>query len=104
VCPVDHRFALNSPALLSAPSKIADLGVQRLHVDRRRCCPVAARPENIGSPALELRFTRRDLIGVNVELLRQLRQRSIALDGGKRYFRLEGRCVIPTRSSAHGRS
>ena len=29
---------------------------------------------------------------------------SVALDGGKRHLRLEGRSVVPTRSSLHGRS
>jgi hypothetical protein len=48
---------------------------------------------DIGSPALELRFHECDLIGVDVELLRQLSQRSIALDGGKRPG-LEGRRVF----------
>ena len=42
----------------------------------------AARTEHIGCPFLELCFPRRDLIGVDVELLRQLGQCSIALDGG----------------------
>jgi hypothetical protein len=41
---------------------------------------------------------------VDVELLGKLRQRSIALDGGKRYLRLEDRCVIPACASAHGLS
>jgi hypothetical protein len=56
----------------------------------------------IGSSTLELGFPRRDLIGVDVELLRQLSQCSVALDGGKRHLRLEARCVVPARSSAHG--
>jgi hypothetical protein len=64
----------------------------------------APKPKNIGSPALKLRFPRCDLNGVDVELLRKLSQRSIALDGGKRHLRLEGRCVVPARSSAHGLS
>jgi hypothetical protein len=33
-----------------------------------------------------------------------LRQCPIALDGSKRHFRFEGRCVIPPRSSLHGLS
>jgi hypothetical protein len=42
---------------------------------------------------------------MNIELLGQLRQRPIALDGSKRYLGLEGRCVVPARSSSrHGRS
>jgi hypothetical protein len=38
---------------------------------------------------------------VDVELLRKLSKRSIALDGGKRQLRLKGRCVVPARSFAH---
>ena len=37
-------------------------------------------------------------------MLRQLSYRPIALDGGQRHLRLEGRCVVPARSSAHGLS
>ena len=85
--------------------QFADLGVQRLHVDGRWSRTVAAaETEHIGSSAFELRFPRCDLIGVDVELFRQLSQCSIALDGGKRHLRLEGRCVVPARSSLHGRS
>src|ERR1035437_2931818 len=85
--------------------QLSDLGMQRLHVDGRQSRSVArTETENIGSPALKLRFPRCDLIGVDVELLRKLSQRSIALDGGKRHLRLEGRCVVPARSSAHGLS
>ena len=50
------------------------------------------------------RSIRCDLIGVGVELLGKLSQGSIALDGGKRHLRLESRCVVPARSSLHGRS
>ena len=44
------------------------------------------------------------LIGVNVELLRKLSKGSIALQGRKRYLRLEGRRVVSARSSVHGLS
>src|SRR6202035_1662896 len=37
-------------------------------------------------------------------MLSQLSQRHLALDGRKGHLRLEGRCVVPTRSSAHGLS
>jgi hypothetical protein len=50
--------------------------------DRKLGFRHAARTENIGGPALELRFPRCDLIGVDVELLRQLSQRSIAQRAG----------------------
>ena len=66
---VDHRLALSNPAMVSAPSKkivlqrqLADLGMQRLHVDRW-CRLAAARTEHIGSPALKLRLPRGNLIG-----------------------------------------
>ena len=86
--------------------QFTDLGMQRLHVDGwlRRAVAAAAGAKNIGSSALKLRLPRCDLIGVDVELLRKLRQRSIALDGGKRHLRLESRGVIPACSSLHGRS
>ena len=108
---VNHRFALSNPALPSAPSKkivlqrqLSNLGMQRLHVDGRLRRPVTAAgagAENIGSTALKLRLLRCDLVGVKVELLGKLGQRSITLDGGKRHLRLESRCVVPARSSAH---
>ena len=49
----------------------------------------APRPENITSATLKLRFPRHDLIGGGVEMLRQLGQRSVALDGGKATFALK---------------
>jgi hypothetical protein len=48
-----------------------------------------------------LHLPRCDLIRVDVELLRQLSQSSIALDGGKCHLGLEARSVVPARSSAH---
>src|SRR5205823_11892667 len=38
---------------------------------------------------------------MDVELLRKIGQRLIALDGGQCHLRLERRCVVPARSSAH---
>jgi hypothetical protein len=51
------------------------------------------------------RFARnsRDWQQLDVELLGKLSQGSIAFDGGKRHLRLEDRCVVPARSSLHGR-
>jgi hypothetical protein len=37
---------------------------------------------------------------MDIELLGKLRQCPIALDGGKRHLRFEGRCVIPPNNSA----
>src|SRR5438067_2101592 len=74
----------------------SNLGMQRLHVDGRELRrSVAAGTEYISSRALKLRLPRCDLIGVDVELLRKLGHRSIALDSGKRHLRLEARCVVP---------
>ena len=78
VITVDHRLAFSNPALLSAPSKksfssvgFADLGVQGLHVDRRRGLRApAAAPEHVRSPVFELRLPGRDLVRVNIELIR----------------------------------
>src|SRR4051812_6197464 len=41
---------------------------------------------------------------MDVKMLSQLSNRPVALDGGKRHLRLEGRCVVPARSSVHGLS
>ena len=109
VLTVDHRFALSKPALPSAPSKKSFSSVSSpilacsdfTSTAGWHAAVAAARTEHIGCPFLELCFPRRDLIGVDVELLRQLSQCSIALDGGKRHLGLEGRCVVPARSSAH---
>src|SRR5467141_3856593 len=78
--------------------------MQRLHIDGRRGRRHAPRSENSGSSPLQLRLPCRNLIGVDVEMLRQLSYRPVALDGGKRHLRLEGRCVVPARSSVHGLS
>lgn len=85
--------------------QFADLGVQRLHIDG--CLfrsGAAAGTERTGGLAFKLSLPRRDLIGVDVELLGKLSQRSIALHGGERHLRLEGRRVVPACSSAHCRS
>src|ERR1700716_2954251 len=78
--------------------------MQRLHIDGRRGRRHAPRSENSGSSPLQLHLPCRNLIGVDVEMLRQLSYRPVALDGGKRHLRLEGRCVVPARSSVHGLS
>jgi hypothetical protein len=69
--------------------------------DEEGACDGSQWTEHIGGPALKLGLPRRDLIGMHVELVRQLSQCSIALDGGKRHLRLESRCVVPACSSAH---
>src|SRR4051794_27926020 len=70
----------------------------------RRHLAVAAtlRAKQSGCPVEKLRLPLGDLVGVNVELLCQLGQRLLALDGGQSHLRLESRCVVPTWSSCHG--
>src|SRR6202035_4513549 len=58
-------------------------------------------PEYPGRPFEKLRLPLRDLIGVNVELLRQLGQRLLALQSSQCHFRLECRAVVPARSFRH---
>jgi hypothetical protein len=60
-----------------------------------------AMSENTGRAFEKLTFPLRDLIGVDIELLRQLGQRPLALDRGQGHFRLEGRCVVPTGALRH---
>src|ERR1700716_3984488 len=95
---VDHRFALSNPALVSAPSKKSFSSVSSPILacsDFTSTAGTAGGPpprsENLRSIALKLRFPRRNLIGVNVEMLGQLGYRPVALDGCQRHHRLEGR-------------
>ncbi|PZX09555.1 hypothetical protein LX81_04417, partial [Palleronia aestuarii] len=46
----------------------------------------------------------RDLVRMDVEPIGRLGKRPLSLDGSKRHLRLEGRAVIPARSSRHGLS
>lgn len=56
--------------------QLANLGVQRLYVDRRlRSLAARLAAEYSGCTFQELRAPRRDLVRVNIKLLRQLRQR-----------------------------
>jgi len=87
--------------------QLAHLRVRRLHVDGR-CRLAAAWTEHIRSPALKLRLPRRNLIGVNVELLGKLRQCPIALNAASAtlalkagvWFRRGRLCMISPDSQA----
>jgi hypothetical protein len=59
--------------------------------------PSGPSKKSFSSVSSPMRLPRRDLIGVDVELLRELSQGSIALQGRKRHLRLEGRRVVPAR-------
>jgi len=82
--------------------QLADLGVQRLHVDRGLGrLAMAFRSENPCRPFQQLAAPRRDLVRVNVKLLRQLGQRPLALNGSQCHLGLEGRAVVPACSLRH---
>ena len=104
-CAQQTCFAERSFQKIVLQRQLSDLCMQRLHVDGwLRGSLAATGTEHSGCPFLELRLPRCDLIGVDVELLRELSQGSIALQGRKRHPRLEGRRVVPARSSVHGLS
>jgi hypothetical protein len=105
---VDHRFALRRPALPSAFQKIvdqrqfSDLRMQGLDVDGGRLrlwSRLGA--EHPDSPFQKLVTPLLNLVGVDVELLSQFRQRLLALDCSQRRLRLECRGVVPACSSCH---
>src|SRR3954447_5336568 len=106
---VDHCFSLGKPALPNAPAQkinlqrqLSGLGMEHRQVHRRSgllaACFGAKHP---GCPVEKLRLPLSNLVGMNVELLSQLGQRLLALDGGQSHLRLESRCVVPTWSSCH---
>jgi uncharacterized protein YjiS (DUF1127 family) len=109
---VDHRLALSRPALLSAPDKksvlqrqLSDLGVQRFQIDRgHRRIGARLRPKYPSCPFLKLSLPLRDLVGMDVKFLRQIRPRPVALEGRQCHLRLECRGVVPPRSLCHRRS
>src|SRR3954451_16197668 len=59
------------------------------------------RPEHPGSSFEKQPLPGRDLVRVDVELLRQFGQHLLALDGGQSHLRLESRAVVPAWSSCH---
>jgi hypothetical protein len=81
--------------------QLANLGVQLLQIDRRRCCTLRNTAKNTGSAFQQLPAPRRDLVRMDIKLLRQLGQRLVPFDGGQSHLRLEGRCVIPSRTLRH---
>src|SRR4051812_47754722 len=74
--------------------------MQRLHIDGRRS-RFRLRTEHPGSPLQELSLPGRDLVGMNVKLLRQFGQRLLAPYGSQGHLRFESRRVVPAWSSAH---
>src|SRR4051794_21686953 len=76
--------------------------MQRFHVDGwRGRVRSRLRAEHPSSPLQELSLPRRDLVGMNIELLRQFGQRLLTPYGSQGHLRFESRRVVPARSSAH---
>ena len=76
--------------------------MQRLYVDHR--FRLGRRPitEHPGRTRKELITPLLDLVGMKIEILRQLDQGLLTPDRGHRRFRLECRAVVPAWSSCHG--
>ena len=72
-------------------------------IDRGHDLPITRQAEvlHISRAAFELRLPGCHLVRMNVKLLRDLRDRPLALDRCYRHLGLEGRRVVPPRSSAH---
>src|SRR4051794_37244489 len=76
--------------------------MERFDVDGRYTwLGLGCRPEYRGSSFEQQRLPGRDLVRMDIELLRQFGQRLLALDGGQSHLGLESRAVIPARSSRH---
>src|SRR5215208_2661392 len=75
--------------------------MERLHIHGWVCRCGLLGPEHVGSPVEELGLPLGDLVGMHIELLRQLGQGLLALHGGQGHFGLESRRVVPAGSLAH---
>ena len=106
---VDHRFALSSPALVSAPSKKSFSSVSSpilaCSVFRSTAAvagsALASPPKTPAAPSRSWLFHCVIWLAMYVKLLRQLGKCLFSLDGGQSHLRLECRCVVPARTSAH---
>src|SRR4051795_8603051 len=74
--------------------------MKRLHVDGRRS-RLRLRTEHPGSPLQELSLPGRNLVRMNIELLRQFGQRLLPPYGSQGHLRFESRRVVPAWLSAH---
>src|SRR3954463_15876738 len=76
--------------------------MQRFHVDGwRGRVRSRLRAEHPSRPLQELSLPGRDLVGMNVKLLRQVGQRLLTPYGSQGHLRFESRRVVPAWSSAH---
>jgi hypothetical protein len=84
--------------------QLADLRVPRLHVHRRGCFRLRLPPNTPAAPSRRCAVQVVIWFGLYVELLRQLGERPLAFYGSQGHLGLEGRSVVPARSSRHGLS
>ena len=73
--------------------------MQRLQIGSLACRPTSV--ERKGGIVGQLRFPLRDLIRMNLETLRKLRDSLLTLDRCKSHFRLKGCGVVPPDASCH---
>jgi hypothetical protein len=100
---IDHRFALRRPALPSAPDKKSFSSASSpsfackvfTSIAGAAASDFASDPNTPAAPLKKLAAPLRDLVGVDVELLRQIDQRLLALGS---------RAVVPANASRHIRS
>src|SRR5262245_54194859 len=97
---VDHRLALGNPALPSAASKKSFSSVSSPILACSALMSTGG--ADVGGAFEKLILPDRDLVDVNIKLLRQLSKRAIALDSSECHFCLESRGVVPARSLLHG--
>ncbi len=76
--------------------------MQGLHIDGWFRLGLQGFTQHPGRPLKQLVSPLLDLVGMDVELLRQLDHGLLALDRGYRHFRLESRAVVLARSSCNG--
>lgn len=101
----DIRLAERAGQKIVLQRQLPDLRMKRLHVDQGGgSLRLRLGPEYAGGPVKELAAPLRDLVGVDIELLRQIGQRLLAHDGRQRDLRLESRAVVPAHTSRHIRS
>ena len=65
--------------------------MQRLHVHRRVCRCGLLGAKDVGCPVEELGLPLSDLIGMDIELVRQLSEGLVAFHSGQSHFGFESR-------------
>jgi hypothetical protein len=99
-CAQQSRLGERAFQKIILQGQLADLGVQRLQIDRR----LAGRgrtTEDVGRSVQQLPSPLGDLRRVHLEVLRNLGHRLVASDGGQRHLGLECRRVVAPWSLAH---